>query len=316
LTVYVRPEDNLMKDMFWARTSLECGKRLSDRTAYFKYQSAPPQWYERLGLWRRQTLSVLDPDEDRVKALQERRPEILRGNAFELLNTANAALRMGVSNIRPRAVFSMGSLLDDHAREQISAAFDCEVYDFYGATELGCIAWECPEHNGLHINVDNVVLECLDGDQPAEPGQAGRIVCTSLNFFAMPFIRYELGDIGVLGEEPCACGRSLPLLTRLDGRADDFFVRADGQRVSPSIIVNRVKRTPGIGQFRLVQQTPSLIEASVIAIDGYSAASSKAMTDTLKDIMGEQLEVQTQLVEALPSDPKRKIRSMICNVKA
>jgi len=224
LTVYVRPQDDRMKDMVWARTSLACGKRLTDITVYFKYQSAPPQWYERLGLWRRLTLSVLDPAEERVRIMQQASPQVLRGNAFELLNTANAALEMGVNDIRLRAVFSMGSLLDDVARERISQAFRCDVFDFYGATELGCIAWECPEHRGLHINVDNVVVEFLDSDdRPVAPGESGRIVCTSLNFFAMPFIRYEIGDVGVLGESPCSCGRGLPLMTRLMGGRTIFL---------------------------------------------------------------------------------------------
>jgi len=80
--------------------------------------------------------------------------------------------------------------------------------------------------------------------------------------------------------------------------------------------VNRVKRTPGISQFRLVQQAPDRIEATLVAAEGYSASSSAALTATLRDIMGEGLEVEITEVKDLPVDPNRKIRSMICNVKA
>ena len=315
LTVYLRPEDDRFKDMVWARTSLACGKRLTDRTVYFKFQSAPPYWFERLGLWRRITLSVLDPLEERIEAMRRARIQIVRGNAFELLQVANAVLAMGVTDIRPRAVFSMGSLLDEHARTQIEKAFACDVYDCYGATELGCVAWECSEHRGLHINTDTTVVECLNGDQPAAPGQPGRIVCTALHSFAMPFIRYDIGDIGVLGDGPCLCGRGLPLMTRLEGRADDFFVASDGRSISPSVVVNRVKRTPGIGQFRLTQKSTARIDAQIVSAAGFSDASKDAFIATLTDIMGPGLEVHITVVDELPVDPGRKIRSMISEVQ-
>ena len=170
LTVYMLPEDDDVKDMVWARTALANGKRLGDRTAYLKFQSAPPRWFERLGVWRRLTLSHLDLPETRLRAMQKAPVDILRGNAFELLNIAEAALELGIDTIRPRAIFSMGSLLDDDTRVRIMQAFGCEVFDCYGATELGCIAWECREHAGLHINTDTVVVEFLDGALPAAPG--------------------------------------------------------------------------------------------------------------------------------------------------
>jgi phenylacetate-CoA ligase len=314
LTVYMLPEDDDVKDMVWARTALANGKRLGDRTAYLKFQSAPPRWFERLGVWRRLTLSHLDLPETRLRAMQKAPVDILRGNAFELLNIAEAALELGIDTIRPRAIFSMGSLLDDDTRVRIMQAFGCEVFDCYGATELGCIAWECREHAGLHINTDTVVVEFLDGALPAAPGQQARLVCTALDFHAMPFIRYDIGDVGVLGNAPCPCGRGFRLMRNLEGRADDFFVRADGRRVSPSVIVNRIKRTPGVVQFRLRQTTPTHIDALVIPGAEYGPAADAAMTSTLRAIMGDAIVLDIQTVDELPRDPGNKIRSTICDI--
>lgn len=315
LTVYMLPQDDLVKDMVWARTALANGKRLSDRTVYLKFQSAPPRWFERLGVWRRLNLSVLDPPETRLRAMQTAKVDILRGNAFELLNIAEAALELGIDTIRPRAIFSMGSLLDEDARARIMQAFGCEVFDCYGATELGCIAWECRAHAGLHINTDSVVVEFLDGDEPAVPGRQARLVCTALDFRAMPFIRYDIGDVGVLGNAPCACGRGFPLMRNLEGRADDFLIRMDGKRVSPSVIVNRIKRTPGVVQFRLRQTSPTHIDALVIPGAEYGPAAHAAMTGTLRAIMGEGIALDIQTVDELPRDPGRKNRSTICDIK-
>ncbi|HVS02377.1 MAG TPA: hypothetical protein VMT16_06375 [Thermoanaerobaculia bacterium] len=314
LTVYVRPEDDRFKDLVWARTSLADGRRPWDRTVYFKFQFPPPNWFERFGVWPRAMLSLLDPPQQRVESLRRIRARVLRGNAFELVRTAQAVLDAGATDIRPHAVFSMGSVLDEASRELLERAFGCEVFDCYGATEVGCIAWECRQHRGLHLNVDTTVVELLDGDRPAAPGVPARLVCTGLHGFAMPFIRYEIGDVGVLAEAPCPCGRGLPLLARLEGRADDFFLARDGGWISPSVVVNRVKRTPGVAQFRLTQRTPTRIEALILPGEGFGEESLAAFEATLRDILGSPLALDVSVVDELPVDPGRKIRSMICEV--
>lgn len=316
LTVYMLPQDDFVKDLVWARASVANGKRLTDRTAYLKFQSGPPRWFEQLGIWRRLTLSVSEPPEKLLRHIQKAHVDILRGNAFELLEIAETALELGIDTIRPRAVFSMGSLLDDHARARIMQAFGCEVFDCYGATELGCIAWECGAHAGLHINIDAVVVEFVDHDRPAFPAEQASLVCTALDFYAMPFIRYDIGDIGVMGDARCPCGRGLPLMRSLEGRADDFFIRDDGRRVSPSVIVNRIKRTRGVGQFRLRQTSPTHIEVLIIPGAGCDPGAVAAITKILHEIMGDGLSLDIQTVDTLPHDTSGKIRSMICDVRA
>lgn len=314
LTVVFSKTDDWFKDLVWARTSLANGRGIRDLTVYFKFQSAPPRGFERLGIWPRLTLSVLDPPEERIKAMRRADVKIVRANAFELVNMADVMLDSGVEDIRPKAVFSMGSLLDTNARERISRAFGCPVFDCYGATELGCIAWECSRHSGLHINMDTVGVEFLHGDEPARPGQLARLVCTSLFSLTMPFIRYDIGDIGVLDPAPCPCGRGLPLMSRLEGRADDFFIRTDGRWISPSEVVNRLKRLPGLARFRLVQKTPSLVDLWVVPTQGHSELSSEESVTILRDILGKHLQVRFHVVDQLPPDPGRKIRSMISEV--
>ena len=103
-------------------------------------------------------------------------------------------------------------------------------------------------------------------------------------------------------------------MRNLEGRADDFFVRADGRRVSPSVIVNRIKRTPGVVQFRLRQTTPTHIDALVIPGAEYGPAADAAMTSTLRAIMGDAIVLDIQIVDELPRDPGNKIRSTICDI--
>lgn len=208
----------------------------------------------------------------------------------------------------------MGSILDDATRGLIGSTFHAEVFDYYGAAELGCIAWECAQHNGYHVNADTVVLEVLADGEPARPGQMGRIVCTGLHGFAMPFIRYDIGDLGVLSDAGCPCGRGLPLLASLAGRADDFFVAPNGAMRSPSVIVNRVKLIPGIAQFRFVQRSMRHISACIVPAEGFSARTLEDVERTMAQIMGDGVRIDVRAAAEIGPDPSGKIRSLISHV--
>ena len=209
----------------------------------------------------------------------------------------------------------MGSLLTPSARTLIKTAFGRNVFDCYGATELGCIAWECSAHSGYHLNIDTVVVEVVKNGRPAEPGEMGKIIGTGLHSFAMPFIRYDTGDIGVRAVRGCPCGRTLPLLEKIEGRADDFFIAEDGTAISPSVIVNQVKLIPGLGQFRMIQHDLKRVTTEITA-DGRSIQDTVAgVKNTMTNIMGRNLIIEVKAVSNISPDPSGKIRSLISKVK-
>src|SRR5207244_11937336 len=114
---------------------------------------------------------------------------------------------------------------------------------------------ECPEHSGLHVNADGVLIEIVAGGRPAPPGTPGAIVVTDLSNFAMPLIRYQIGDVGVLADRACPCGRGLPLLESIEGREADYVVTADGRLVSGiSLTENFALMVPGIAHLQNQQE--------------------------------------------------------------
>jgi phenylacetate-CoA ligase len=315
LPVFMRRKDSERHDLVWARTSLENGKRLGDVTSYLKFHIPRRAWYESLGIWRRDIIPLLDNSREKIARLQRSRPDIIRGNPFELANLARFIREHDISGIEPRMVFCMGSLLDRSSRELLRSAFQADVYDFYGTTEFGCIAWECSRHQGYHVNMDTVVLEIVREGEPARPGEVGKIICTGLDSLAMPFIRYDTGDMGMKGEEKCACGRNLPLLHSIEGRADDFFVSPQDQMISPSRIVNQVKLVPGISQFRIIQESRERIVIQLVADANASAETVPLLKETMIRIMGHPVQIELELVPALTPDPAGKTRSLISRVK-
>ncbi|MCK4695534.1 MAG: phenylacetate--CoA ligase family protein, partial [Candidatus Cloacimonetes bacterium] len=315
LTVYLRQKEFDRNNLIWARASLANGQRLFGKTAYLKYSLPPVFWFEKLGIWKKIIIPIQDETAQKINNLRKTKPEIIRGNAFELVELSRYILENNIKDIKFERIFSMGSLLDRNARITLEKAFQAEVFDCYAATESGLIAWECSEHKGYHINLDAVVVEIVNKNRPAIPGEPGRIICTNLNSHSMPFIRYDLGDIGILSSESCPCGRKLPLLKSIEGRADDFFIDEKGKLHSPSNIVNRLKTISGIKEFKLIQNDLNRIKAQIVTDKNFSPETSQQIKSVLREIMGKNLKIRIDLLSGIPRDPEKKIRSMISYVQ-
>ncbi len=128
---------------------------------------------------------------------------------------------------RPKAVISTGETLNKWRREIIEEAFG-RVYNFYGAREAPSIAGECSD-GSLHVFSFNNLVEILDDSGRKAPSRVlGNVVVTPLHNYAMPLIRYEIGDMARAVEGRCPCGSILPRMGRIEGRTTEFVVRRDG----------------------------------------------------------------------------------------
>lgn len=151
------------------------------------------------------------------------KPPIVRGYASSLYYVARyiEAKRLIIS--KPQAVISSTEVLHARMRETIERVFGCKVFDSYGCREISQIATECEAHGGLHIVFENQYVE-LDGQD---------VIITNLNNYAMPFIRYKVGDLASKIEtSPCSCGRKSPRLVSLLGRDNDNIELPSGKVIN------------------------------------------------------------------------------------
>ena len=181
---------------------------------------------------------------------------------------ALAAEARGGLEHRPHRIFSRGEVLDAQTRWFIENALGAPLVDFYATEETGIVAWECPSGSGYHVDSDLVLVEVLREDgSTAAPGEVGELVLTNLFQHTMPIIRYRVGDMGALNATGCPCGRSLPLLTELQGRRLDFIVTPGGKLHDPFRIMAIFEHVSGVRWFRV--QQPS-IERLVVQL-GFDA---------------------------------------------
>lgn len=158
-----------------------------------------------------------------------------------------------------------GEVLTDDVRQITEKVFNCKTADQYGANEVNSIAYECP-CGSKHIMTSNVYVEIVDDEgnilsdsvTPGECVKSGRIILTSLTNKAMPFIRYDIGDVGRIVWKKCMCGNRQPVLELEGGRCNDYIYINDTERINPYIFVSifdkvNVVLEGAILQFSIVQ---------------------------------------------------------------
>lgn len=298
------------------RNYFESGGRLRDKIAHFTNPSRMWQssWFNYLGFLNRNCLSVFDNIESHIKSLLDYSPDVIEGFPSILWLIANTVEDKHIEGISPRLIFCTAELLPQDVRRKINSTFGVELFDQYGSAEFGTFAWECQEHNGYHMDIESVVVEFLKNGENISPGEKGDIVVTSLFNFAMPLIRYSIGDVGSYSFEQCACRRGLPLMRDIEGRADDFLVLPSGTTISPRNI-NFLEYVDGVAEYRIIQKNQNEIVVQVTKGIDFSQETVSQVQDVIRNgCLGEDIEVSVELVDKIPRDKSGKIRAVVSEV--
>ena len=218
-----------------------------------------------------QVLHVGDPVEELMAAIEAFQPDFLGGYPG-VLRALAVLKRQGMGeHVQPVVMASSGAVLDGYTRGYIERSFGCRVFDVYGSTEAGPVAFECQE-GSYHVHADFVVVECVDEEGVVvSPGSRGRMVVTKLYGRGTPVIRYTgMNDVVTVLEGECGCGVSGPVLGEIGGRRVDAVVLPSGRVVPPSAftgIPGKVMHELGtdkILQFQIVQYSRERIDVLVV----------------------------------------------------
>ncbi|OAI20478.1 capsule biosynthesis protein CapK [Methylomonas lenta] len=253
-----------------------------------------------------------------IQDIQHIRPKMLFGYPSALAHIAGHAEKKGIvlNNLGIKVAFVTSERLYDHQRGKIQTIFGCPVANGYGGRDAGFIAHQCPE-GGMHITAEDIIVEIVDPEgQPMPSGELGEIVVTHLATRDFPFIRYRTGDMGVLSDKICACGRGLPLLAEVQGRTTDFVVAQNGTVLHGLSLIYVLRDLEGVESFKITQDSLDKTSVQIVRAPSFqqSVAEDRIITE-FKKRLGQTVNIVIDYPEFIAKEQSGKFRYVISHVK-
>ena len=268
-----------------------------------------PYWFQRLNILRDYFATIDNDVDEQLNKFIQIKPHVIRGYTSAIKSLALKIKERGIKVVPPKVIFTTAEVLVSGDRELISSIFQSKVIDYYCCSEFGIMAWECKRHSGYHINVDNVMMEFIKNGTPALPGEESEIVITGLNNYAMPFIRYKIGDRGIFQESRCPCGNNSPLIQTIIGRSNDQVILSNGKTISPFLLTNLITCIPGIIEFQLAQKELGIVHIRIVKdknCEGHFLANQ--VEKQCKAILGNAIKIEVFLVDNIPKEKSGKFK--------
>lgn len=247
--------------------------------------------------------------------LQEFAPHNIYAYPSHLLELASTMARSKQSVAGVKRLYTSSEFLESGMRRFIESQFNAEIFDHYGSTEFKEIAWECKEHGHYHVNHDEVICEVLRDGEPVFD-TPGDVVITDLRNRALPLLRFELGDLATMTEEPCACGYQGLSMKPLGGRASDYLLMNDGTQLSPFRFTTEIEYLDGLLQYQLLQHSPEYVEVKTV----WQSSASDEMLSEVHDIIhrafqdgagdsaAQAIRIEVQQCEAIANEDNGKFK--------
>lgn len=244
-----------------------------------------------------------------LDAIARYRPVYMMGYSSAMATLAEAVRASGRQDLRLTVATSNAEPLYDYQRSAIAEAFHCPVRETYGMGEIVAHASECAA-GGLHLWPEVGMVEVVDADRTVTDGRSGELLCTGLFNADMPLLRYSVGDRGALVGNPdrCQCGRSLPIIRSVEGRADDAIYTLDGRcigRLDPLF-----KGDLPIREAQIVQEAFDCIRVRYVPTPYFRTDHESVIVQRLKARIGNVKVVMESMAE-IPRGPNGKFRAVI-----
>lgn len=296
------------------RARHQCGMCLGDRVAIFEAASGEKLARKnRLQKWLRlpyhvQLFSIFEDVESTLENVAKFNPQNFYGPPGYLFHLAQLSQQKKTIPNKLERIFTASEYLSKNVRDFLQQTFQVPVFDHYGNTELKEVAWQCQQQDGYHINEDEVICEILKGQKVVADGEVGDIVLTDLRNRAMPFIRYRIGDRGMMLKEPCSCGLKFKLMRPVAGRDSDYIVLRDGQSVSPYMLTTAIEDVPGLLKYQFIQINKMMLLVKIVTDKGKQNTAVKLIEDNLQHVLDNGLEMKIQICDQIPIEGNGKFK--------
>jgi len=265
------------------------------------------------------TRAHLDLDRDfeaAARQIDHFRPDAIAGYGSWLGAFFRWVYESGREMHRPRVVWYGADRMPERDRVLLEGALGTPVLSTYQANEALRIAFQCELRQGFHLCLDDVALRVVRSDgRDAGPGETGEVVLSNLTNRATVLLNYRLGDLVTVGAAPCACGRALPTIERIEGRTSDLLRLPGGGVRHPLSALHALQKVPGIVSLQFLQESRrELTLRAVPAADADWPTARAALERTLATLLGAEMAVTVERVAALERGPAGKVRTVISRI--
>ncbi len=259
-------------------------------------------------------LNIHEPVHVQAQWLAQEAPAYLLTYASNLQALARHCIETGTKVPSLREVCSYGEMVPDDLPRLVREAWGVPLTDVYSAEEVGLIALQCPEHAHYHAQAERLIVEVIGPDgAPCRPGETGPVVITTLHNFAMPLIRYAIGDYAQAGL-PCPCGRSLPVLSSIAGRSRNMVQLPDGSQRSPNLPGKLWLSIAPFRQFRLLQRSLESVVVRYVIDRPLTQGEARELIAALQDTLGHPFDIQLERLPEIERSVNGKYEVFVCEL--
>lgn len=218
-----------------------------------------------------------------VKTIRKFQPKVIKGIPSNLVVLADFLQKNNISELSSVEIVHCASeQIYPWQKELIEEAFQCRLFSHYGQAEAVILATECEVNSQYHLFPEYGITEIVGSDDlPVKAeGTGGRIIGTGFNNYAMPFIRYYVGDIAAWSNKTCQCGRNYPLLRSIEGRESEYIVTRNGDLI-PMIVVPYSSIMKNIKQFQFYQEVKGKVRLRLIPLPAFTERDAKRIISSL-----------------------------------
>lgn len=250
-----------------------------------------------------------------IKAVKRQGALFLKGSPSSVHIFSILLEKRGYSDVSFKAVFTTGETLHSYQKEKIEKVLSCKVLDSYGQMEGLAAISQCP-YGRYHVNSEYGILEIEKDEKLSNDRKiVGRVIGTALYNFAMPLVRYRTDDLVEIDAEKkiCECGRSLPLIEKIYGRAQDAIVTKDGRFITNLFIIPEFVK--GVIWFQITQESLDGITFKMVPDKEFNDKERAKLLQLLRGAVGKDMDIEVKYVGFSDIDTREKYRNVISHVK-
>lgn len=252
---------------------------------------------------------------EQYKKIKKFKPAYFYGYTTAIYGFCLFMKKLGIDlrSLNLKAVICTAEKMYPHHKELFRDVFDCPVVDEYGSSENGIIAFQC-KNGKMHVMSDHLCVEFLDDkDRQVKDGELGRIVVTDLESYAMPLIRYDIGDMGRPSDKKCSCGINLPLMDIVEGRKEDFIQTKDGKMVHAAYLCYTLKED-SVHEFKMYQQGVESLLVQIVKAPSFNSETESVLEGNLRTALGDEMVINFEYLDRIPREKSGKLRYFVSNI--